>query len=133
MTQAAQAALRRTMELYSKVTRFCLICNYVSRIIDPLTSRCAKFRFHPLGSSQLTQRLNHISIKEGFTLSNDAINTLLKVSNGDLRKAITYMQTGTQVYKSTLTPQHIQEIAGVLPQGTFKYIIYLYIYIYVCT
>eukprot|EP00948_MAST-09A_sp_MAST-9A-sp1_P000087 g87.t1 len=120
MTQSAQAALRRTMELYSNVTRFCLICNYVSRIIDPLTSRCAKFRFHPLRPTQLFSRLQHISTKENFNLPKETLDALLKVSGGDLRKAITFMQTGTQVYKSELTPQQVEEIAGTLPQDTTK-------------
>eukprot|EP00242_Pyramimonas_sp_CCMP2087_P007469 CAMPEP_0198213546 /NCGR_PEP_ID=MMETSP1445-20131203/28929_1 /TAXON_ID=36898 /ORGANISM="Pyramimonas sp., Strain CCMP2087" /LENGTH=184 /DNA_ID=CAMNT_0043888205 /DNA_START=117 /DNA_END=668 /DNA_ORIENTATION=- len=65
MTEDAQSALRRTMEQYTKVTRFIIICNYVSRIIDPIASRCAKFRYKPLNEEVMSDRLNYICNLEG--------------------------------------------------------------------
>jgi replication factor C subunit 2/4 len=97
MTQDAQNALRRTMEAYSKVTRFCFICNYVSRIIEPLASRCAKFRFRPLHQEVMSDRLHFICGKEGVTLQQEALKLLAEVAGGDLRKAVTTLQSAVRL------------------------------------
>lgn len=97
MTQDAQSALRRTMETYSKITRFCLICNYVTRIIDPLASRCSKFRFKPLDQGNAKKRLEDIAENEGVRLEAGAVETLIKSSEGDLRKAITFLQSAARL------------------------------------
>ncbi|XP_041358628.1 replication factor C subunit 4-like isoform X2 [Gigantopelta aegis] len=117
MTGAAQAALRRTMEKESKTTRFCLICNYVSRIIEPLTSRCAKFRFKPLSEDILMKRLKFICDKENVKYDETAITALINVSEGDLRKAITYLQSSFRLKgEENITENDISEIAGVCPE-----------------
>lgn len=119
MTSAAQAALRRTMEKESKTTRFCLICNYVSRIIEPLTSRCSKFRFKPLSDKIQQQRLLDIADKEHVKISNEGIAYLVTVSEGDLRKAITFLQSATRLTGGMeVTEKVITDIAGVIPDET---------------
>lgn len=97
MTQDAQSALRRTMETYSKITRFCLICNYVTRIIDPLASRCSKFRFKMLDQGDAKKRLEDIAKNEQVKLGPGVIDTLVKCSEGDLRKAITFLQSAARL------------------------------------
>merc|ERR1719508_139994 len=93
MTKDAQSALRRTMEKSGRSTKFCLICNYVSRIIEPITSRCAKFRFKPLAREILVKRLELISGEENVTVSKDGMEAIILTSEGDLRKAITSLQS----------------------------------------
>lgn len=115
MTNAAQAALRRTMEKESKTTRFCIICNYVSRIIEPITSRCSKFRFKPLSREILFKRLQHIATEEKCDFDKDAIYSLVTCSEGDLRKAITYMQCAARLKPNEcIKSSDILEIAGIL-------------------
>lgn len=124
MTNAAQSALRRTMEKFTKTTRFCLICNYVSRIIAPITSRCAKFRFKPLDTSVLDDRLNHICKEENVNHDEDVIEVIRKVSGGDLRKAITYLQSSSRLKNEhKITSQDIHDIAGIVPHSTVEKIL----------
>ncbi|AMD21575.1 HFL281Cp [Eremothecium sinecaudum] len=119
MTADAQSALRRTMETYSTVTRFCLICNYVTRIIDPLTSRCSKFRFKPLDETNALSRLQYIAKEEGLTCSDKALVKTLDIAEGDLRRAITLLQSAAKAISFSdskeITSRQIEELAGVVP------------------
>lgn len=137
MTQDAQSALRRTMETYSKITRFCLICNYVTRIIDPLASRCSKFRFKSLDQGNAKKRVEEIAEKEGVQLEDGAADTLIRCSEGDLRKAITFLQSAARLVGAVkvldpdedamdldenddkkVTIKSVEDIAGVIPDAT---------------
>ncbi|GAA99693.1 uncharacterized protein L969DRAFT_89546 [Mixia osmundae IAM 14324] len=117
MTQDAQSALRRIMENYSKITRFCLICNYVTRIIEPITSRCSKFRFKPLDTTNTQKRLEYVCQKEEVQCGEESVQALIRCSEGDLRRAITYLQSASRLYgkDKPVDPVSIQEIAGVVP------------------
>jgi len=72
MTSAAQFALRRIVEKYSKTTRFCLICNYVAKVIPALQSRCTRFRFGPLNDVAVTSKLAEVCYKEGLIVNEQA-------------------------------------------------------------
>lgn len=138
MTNDAQSALRRTIENYSGVTRFCLICNYITRIIDPLSSRCSKFRFGLLNNENALQRIRYIVEKENLNVDEDVPETLLSISNGDLRKAITFLQSASRLSfalenpddnedrmhvdegNGKITKPAIQEIAGIIPDDVLK-------------
>jgi replication factor C subunit 2/4 len=112
MTRDAQNALRRVIESYSAVTRFIIICNYISKIIDPILSRCAKFRFKPLARESLVGRLTYIAQQEGLDVeSSDAYDALVEISGGDLRKAITFLQSAS--ITGAVSAGILREISGV--------------------
>ncbi len=119
MTKDAQTALRRTMEAYSKVTRFCIICNYVTRIIEPITSRCAKFRYSALSHESISSKLNTICVSEGVNCSKATIDQLIDSSGGDLRRAIMLLQTTQRSVRpgQEITPAEIRDIAGGVPKA----------------
>ena len=113
MTVDAQSALRRTMETYSKTTRFCLICNYVTRIIEPLASRCVKFRYKPLSEGTMKATLERVATSEKFTVPPEALDQLIIVSGGDMRRAITLLQSAHQLDGGNISVATIVDISGV--------------------
>ncbi|CAA0827930.1 Replication factor C subunit 4 [Striga hermonthica] len=120
MTEDAQNALRRTMETYSKVTRFFFICNYISRIIEPLASRCAKFRFKPLTEEIMSTRILYICKEEGLNLDSEALSTLSSISQGDLRRAITYLQGAARLFGSSISSKDLISVSGVIPEDVVQ-------------
>eukprot|EP00727_Mastigamoeba_balamuthi_P004627 m51a1_g14162 putative replication factor c subunit 4 (338) ;mRNA; f:67089-68496 len=115
MTADAQNALRRTMEVHSRTTRFCLVCNHVSRVIEPLASRCAKFRFRPLPRGHVVARLQFVARSEGFEYSEEVLGAVADVSGGDLRRAITFLQSLRAACGDAVTRDEILELAGIVP------------------
>ncbi|XP_003737599.1 replication factor C subunit 4 [Galendromus occidentalis] len=123
MTRDAQTALRRTMEKYTKTTRFCLICNYVTKIIPPLNSRCSKFRFRPLPTDVLVNKLDEICTKENVNFrGSDDLKFLIELAEGDMRRAVTLLQSAHRISAEKITREDIRNIAGVIPDNVVEQI-----------
>jgi len=93
MTNIAQCALRQIIEKYSKNVRFCIICNYINKIIPAIQSRCMKFRFSLLTDDEMKNKIEYIVKQEKLKISDKAITTIISLSGGDMRKSINILQT----------------------------------------
>lgn len=98
MTKDAQNALRRVIEKFTENTRFCIICNYLSKIIPALQSRCTRFRFGPLKTTQMVPRLQHVITEEGVEVTEDGMKALVTLANGDMRRALNILQSASMAY-----------------------------------
>ena len=95
MTKDAQQALRREMEMYTKTSSFILSWNYSSKIIDPIQSRCAIFRFTPIKAAQIIRRLKYIAEQEGIEAEQSALENIVYFTQGDMRRSINILQAST--------------------------------------
>jgi len=93
MTNIAQCALRQIIEKYSKNVRFCIICNYINKIIPAIQSRCMKFRFSLLTDDEMRNKIEYVVKQEKLKISDKAITTIISLSGGDMRKSINILQT----------------------------------------
>jgi replication factor C small subunit len=130
LTHDAQSALRRTMEKYTATTRFVLSCNYSSKIIDPIQSRCAVFRFRPLTQEQVKKYVRKIAKEEKVEITQDGVDALLFVAKGDLRRTVNTLQVAAAlggsvdadaIYKTTSTarPEEVKKLLETALGGDF--------------
>jgi len=122
LTNDAQGALRRIMEQHASTCRFILSCNYSSKIIEPIQSRCAVFRFRPLANNQVEDQIKNIAEKENIKLNEDACEAIVRVSLGDLRKAITALQVAAAVNKEVTRELVYETTATAPPEVLHQYI-----------
>lgn len=111
MTNDAQNALRRIIEKYTDNVRFCIICNYLSKIIPALQSRCTRFRFAPLNAAQIIPRLNYVVEQEHLTVTEDGKKALMDLSGGDMRKVLNVLQSTWMAFKD-ITEDNVYTCVG---------------------
>jgi len=114
LTPDAQGALRRIMEQNAQTCRFILSCNYSSKVIEPIQSRCAVFRFRPIDEDQVLEMINSVAAAEGINLDVEAAEAIAHVSLGDLRKAITSLQVAASL-DTNVTRELVYETTATAP------------------
>ena len=130
LTSDAQSALRRTMERYTATCRFIISCNYSSKIIEPIQSRCAVYRFGPLGPKDIETMVRRIEKGEGITVTKDGMDAIIYVSRGDMRRAVNALQSASTISKnitaetiyettSTAKPREIEDMLKLALNGQF--------------
>ena len=118
------------MEQFSHNTRFILSCNYSNRIIDPIQSRCAVFRFPPLSDEAISKKVREIAEEENIKITDGGLNAIIYVSQGDMRKAINSLQAASimdeeveedNVYKTAASakPEDIKNMVERALDGDF--------------
>ncbi|KXB06053.1 Replication factor C small subunit [candidate division MSBL1 archaeon SCGC-AAA382F02] len=131
LTSQAQHALRRTMEMYSNTCRFILACNYSSKIIEPIQSRCAVFRFSRLADEDIEEVLKGIAENEDLDLKKDGIEAIIYVSEGDMRRAINVLQAASAIKQkineeviyqvsAKASPEEVSEMMELALDGDFE-------------
>jgi len=130
LTSDAQHALRRTMEIYTRTCRFCLLGNYSENIIDPIQSRCSVFRFSPLEEPDLKTHIGKIAEKEKLDIVDEGLDAIYQASKGDVRKAINLLQAAAANQKliddvtiynllGNVSPEKVKEMLAVALDGRF--------------
>lgn len=129
LTTDAQNALRRTMESYTQTCRFILSCNYSSKLIEPIQSRCAIFRFRRLTKDAIKKRLMKILDEESVEYTDDGLDAILYVAEGDMRQAINVLQSAAALGKvddknvytiaSAARPEDIKQLIELAFEGKF--------------
>jgi len=130
LTKDAQQALRRTMERYSASCRFILACNEISKILDPIQSRCVIFKFKPLKDEDLFVLLDKVAIEENLTIDKDAKELIVKISQGDVRRVLNTLQATSSIDKMVtkslveevlefVNPDEVKEMVEFAVKGDF--------------
>jgi len=121
LTNEAQSALRKVLEDNSSITRFCFLCNYLNRIIDPIISRCNKYCFKSLSKELIIEKITNIANSEKLNFNENVIKTITEITEGDMRRSISvlqnlkYLDTYKKEQNIIIEPNDVRELCGLMP------------------